>query len=923
VGLEFRILGPIEVHQGDRARRLGGPKQRALLAALLLARGEVVPIERLIEDVWAGERSGSAARSVQVYVSELRKVLGDSRRIRSEAGGYRVGLAPGELDAERFERLLEEGSRLLADWKARAGLRRLDAALALWRGPALQDVAYETFAQREISRLEELRVAALENRLEAQLALGGHREVLADVEALVAEHPLRERLRCQLMLALYRSGRQADALEAYQSARRTLVEELGIEPGRELKDLEASILRQDSSLHVRPAEARARRLPAPATSLVGRRQEVQDVVSLLGDGSRLVTLTGPGGTGKTRVAIQAAHELTEGFEDGVAFVGLAALRDPELVLDEMAGALGVEVGAASAFDAVAESLRDRDVLLVVDNFEQVDAAAPLLSDLLSAAEQLKLLVTSRHRLRLYGEHDYAIPPLRLDEEAVPLFVARAHDAGVELEPDKDVRDLCRALDSLPLAIELAAGRVRELPPSRMLETLPRRLELAVAGPRDVPDRQRTLTAAISWSYELLGDGERRLFEDLAVFSGGWDGEAASTVCNVGADELAALVSRSLIALQDGRYTMLATIREFAAARLDETSRANDVAKRHATHFLKLAEQADGALEAGDDTVEWLDRLEAEHDNLRVAFDRAADALDGELGLRLAVTLGRFWEWRSHVREGLDRLESALLHAGSAPVGLRARATMRAGVFAQYRGELGRARERIEEALALARSIGDESLEANALRNLGALAKDEGEHARAQALHEEARAISARHGDRLGVSSSLINLSDVALSQRDYGRAETLAKEGVLLARELGHEVRELAALLNLGLASLHRGRDEQARATLLEAVRLSNALRYPECLVVSLEGLAALDAEQGDPLRAARLMGAADALLETAGYVLESGEQELHERTLAAILAHLDREEFENAWREGHTLSFEAAAAEAQDATSRQIRSVR
>ena len=690
------------------------------------------------------------------------------------------------------------------------------------------------------------------------------------------------------------------------------IEELGIEPGRELRELEAAILRQDASLDVEPAEVRARRrLPAPATSLVGRRREVDDVVALLGGDSRLVTLTGPGGTGKTRVAIQAAHELTERFVDGVVFVGVAALRDPELVPDEIARGLGVEVGARSALEALAESLRDRQALLIVDNFEQVDEAAPVLATLLREAERVKLLVTSRHRLRLYGEHDYAVPPLHLDDEAMPLFVDRARAAGVEVEADETVRELCEALDCLPLAIELAAGRVRELTPRQMVETLPRRLELAAEGPRDVPERQRTLTAAISWSYELLGDGERQVFEDVSVFSGGWDGASAQAVCGARDDDLGTLVLRSLVVLQDGRYAMLETIRDFAAARLSERSRADEVARRHAAHFLALAEQADGALEVGDDTVRWLDRLETEHDNLRAALDRAAEAREGELGLRLAVTLGRFWEWRSHLDEGLERFERALEHSDAAPGRLRARALMRAGVFAHVRGDVGRARERLEEALTLARSIGDDTVEANTLRNLGSLAKDEGELERAQRMHEEARAISARSGDRLGVSSSLINLSDVALSQRDYARAEALAREAVLLTRELGHDVRELASLLNLGLASLHRDRDDQARATFRDAAQLSRTLRYPECLAVCLEGLAALDVRHGDSVRAARLLGAADALLETTGYALESGERELHDRTLAMVTTRLAGEVFEQAWREGRALSLEAAAAEA------------
>jgi predicted ATPase/DNA-binding SARP family transcriptional activator len=921
VSLEFRILGPIEVREDGRVCALGGPKQRALLAALLVRRGEVVATERLIEDVWAGERAGAAARSVQVYVSELRKALGDPERIRSEAGGYRLEVAPGELDAESFERLLGEGRRLLASGEAPTALRRLDEALALWRGRPLPDVAYATFALGEISRLEELRVVALEERIDAKLELGRQADVLGELQTLVAEEPLRERPRRQLMLALYRSGRQADALAVYQDTRRALLDELGLEPSPELKELEAAILRQDVSLTVEPPELRARRhLPAPATPLIGRTTEVHDIVSLLRRQSpRLLTLTGAGGAGKTRLALEAAGEAVDAFPEGVFFVGLAPLADPQLVLSTIARTLDVQESAERPLlESLQQHLRDRRLLLVLDNFEHVDEAAPVVSELLAAASGLKALVTSRALLRLYGEHEYAVPPLT-EEEAVALFAtrARAVHAVFELEGTRpQVLELCRSLDCLPLGIELAAARTNELTLEEMLAMLSSRLELTTHGPRDVPARQQTLRATIEWSYGLLDESEQTLFARLAVFAGGWSVEAAQSVCDAELSELASLVEKSLVVetgQQDGdvRFGMLETIREFAAARLRDTPEAHEVDRRHAAYFLAFAEQADLALEAGGDTAKWLDRLEREHDNLRAVLDYAAHVRDRELGLRLAVMLGRFWEWRSHLREGLDRFEQALDDAGPAPARLRARALMRAGVFAHLIGEFARARERLEEALRLARSSGDDTVEANTLRNLGALAKDDGDHARAQAMHEEARLISAKSGDLMGVQSSLVNLSDAALAQHDYSRAEALAQEGVVMARELGHEIRELVALINLGLASLHRGHDEQARASFREVVRLSLALRYPECLVVGLEGLAGLDAEHGDPLRAARLMGAAECLLETSGYALESGEQELHERTLAAVRARLDRDEFKKAWSEGRSLSLEDAAADA------------
>jgi predicted ATPase/DNA-binding SARP family transcriptional activator len=921
VSLEFRILGPLEVCGEDRRPlSLAGPKQRALLAVLLLNRNELVTSERLIEEVWSEAQPQAAARNVQVYMSQLRKLLGGAQVLQSRAGGYSLAIEPEQLDAARFERLLREGKAALAAGQPGQASELLQQALEHWRGPPLADLAYEPFAQAEIARLEEFRLAAFEARIDAELALGRHRDVVGELELLVSEHPLREHLRRQLMLALYRTGRQADALAVYQDARRALLDELGLEPSAELKELEAAILRQDPELAVEPAELRARRhLPAPATALVGREKELAEVVAFLRQESpRLLTLTGAGGTGKTRLALRAASDVVDRFADGVFFVDLAPLGDPQLVPSTIAHRLGVQESAERPLESLKEHLRQRRLLLLLDNFEHVDQAAPVVSALLAEAAGLKVLITSRARLHLYGEHEYPVPPLA-EEEAVELFAtrARAVRTGFELDGSTpQVVELCRRLDCLPLAIELAAARSRELSPARMLEVLPQRLELATRGARDLPARQQTLSATIEWSYGLLDESEQALFARLAVFAGGWSVEAAESVCDSDLGELASLVEKSLVlesqeADREARFGMLETIREFAAARLHEAPRADELARRHADHFLTLAEQADLALGAGDDVVEWLDRLEREHDNLRAALDHAADAHDAELGLRVVVALGRFWEWRSHLREGIDRLESALEVAGSAPAHLRARALMRTGVFAHLLGDFARARERLEEALALARSSGDETIEANTLRNLGSLAKDEGDHARAQSMHEEARTISAKSGDRLGVQSSLINLSDAALAQHDYARAEELAQESVVLARELGHEIRELAALLNLGLASLHLGREEQARATFREAVRLSHALRWPECLLVGFEGLAALDAEQGNPGRAARLMGAADALLETTGYVLESGEQELHERTLAAVRKRVAPEDFESAWHEGRALSPEAAADEA------------
>ncbi len=904
----FRILGPLEV---DGAAEIGGPKQRAVLARLLLGRG-VVTTEQLVEDVWQGARSDSAARSVQVYVSELRRALGGDVQIRAEAGGYRLELGADELDARRFEQLLGEGRRLLSAGQPDGASAALGDALLLWRGAALADFAYADWAQGEIARLEELRLEAIEERIEAELALGLHDVVVAELEALVTEQPYRERLRRQLMLALYRAGRQADALSAYRETRSALSEELGLEPSSELRELEAAILRQEASLLVEPAELRARRhLPAPATPLVGRQREVRELAALLRDGTRLVTLTGPGGTGKTRLAIQAAHDVADRFADGVFFVGLSALRDPELVPIQIATALGVE--DADPQTALAAYLQSRVQLLVLDNFEQVDAAAPGLTLLLSGAPGLKLVVTSRQPLRLYGEHEYAVAPLALDEEAVPLFLQRAAATGTTLAESAELREICTRLDCLPLAIELAAARARDLSPKEMLATLPRRLELASGGPRDAPARQRTLEAAIAWSYELLDKRLRQLLERLAVLAGTWDANAARAVAGAEAGDLEELRRRNLLTVSAGRFSMLETIREFAAARLDARGPTDELRALHASYFLALAEEGDRELAKGGDSAMWLDRLEREHDNFRAALDRAP--VGGQtIELRLATALGRFWEWRGHVAEGRNRLERSLDRESGADASLKLRALLRTGVFAHMQGDLTGATARMEQALALARETGDGTMAANALRNLGTIAKDEGEHARAGKLHAEARVLSESLGDRAGVSSSLINLADIALATGSYAEAETFARESVELARELGHEVREVMSLLNLAPAVLLLERGREAAAVYRDALDLCDELVYGEGAAFCFLGLASLLAERDELQLAGRLLAAAEAQLAAAGAVLESTERPLHERALQLVREGLDDETFEAAWADGADLSLADAIEESRSA---------
>jgi predicted ATPase/DNA-binding SARP family transcriptional activator len=914
VALDFRVLGPLEVARDGTPLRLGGPKQRALLALLLLEAGELVPTERIVEEVWHGGRGGSP-RSVQVYVSELRKVLGDPDRIRGEAGGYQLTAGPEEIDARRFERLVEEGRRARVSGEASQAAEMLREALGLWRGAPLADLAYESWAQAESTRLEELRLDSAEELIEAELALGRHREVVPEIEGLVATEPLRERPRRQLMLALYRCGRQAEALEAYQDARRTLVDELGLEPGPELRELEAAILRQDRSLLVEPAELRARRrLPAPPTELVGRRREVAEVVELLQDGSRLVTLTGPGGTGKTRVALQAAHELAERFEDGVVFVGLAALRDPQLVPEQIAGALGVEVRERAVLGEVAKHLHDRTTLLLVDNFEQVDEAAPALASLLGEAPSLKLLVTSRHPLRVYGEHEFPVAPLALDEEAVPLFLQRARATGQPVQPSDDVREICRHLDCLPLAIELAAARTRELATAEMRAMLASRLDLASEGPRDLPARQQTLRATIEWSYELLDAREQQLFAGLGVFAGGCTQEAAAAVCDADPEPLASLVENSLVVEQEGRFAMLETIREYALERLAEEHDEAVVRRRHGEHFVQLGIEAKPALK-GADAEAWLRRLESEHDNLRAALEWSLEHHPNGF-LRLVDALFRFWVTHGHNREGLRWYERARTVA-EADVRARADVLKFGAGFAFRCGELSLAHSLGEEALALYRELADPADSARALTVLGLVRSHEGEHAAAVALLGESIALARESGSEEVISFTLSNLAHVALQAGDPERAHDASLEALERFREIGPEGERADELVtvfgNLGLAALFQGRHSEARAHLAESLSLALRFRDHLNIAAAFTGLAAIAGSDGEYGRAARLLGGADAVCERAEIELEPVGAELYERTAEAARSELTDEGFARAREEGRNLELEEAAAAALD----------
>lgn len=633
-------------------------------------------------------------------------------------------------------------------------------------------------------------------------------------------------------------------------------------------------------------------LPRPASSFVGREQEVEEVVSLLQNGARLLTLTGPGGSGKTRLGIEAAAELVPEFKAGVFWVGLAALRDPALVAETIGQMLGAK-------DALADHIGERELLLLLDNLEQVVEAAPELAALVESCPNLRLLVTSRERLRVRGEVEYPVLPLA-EPEAVELFCARA-----QAEQDETVHELCRALDNLPLALELAAARASVLSPKQILERLSTRLDV-LRGGRDADPRQQTLRATIQWSYELLDEEERRLFARLAVFSGGCKLEAAEEVSEADLDTLQSLVDKSLVRHTDDRFWMLETIREYAAERLETSGEAEQLQRRHAEHFLALAEEAEPSLRGSPG--QWLDRLEREHDNIRATLDRLEASGASELALRLAGALWRFWYLRGHLVEGRRRLESAL-GSDERPTAARAKALNGAAVMAVNSGDAATARRRAEEGLELHRKLGDAWGAAYSGFMLAHVAANP---ARAQELYEE----SARRFRELGDQhSSLLATRNLAWTYEELGdleHARALYEDNLRRARATSNERMEASTLGALAEYAREEGRMQDALSMLRESLRIHRDVGDLLDTAVDLCRFAVVLACEGKVGPAARLLSSLDALGEEIGG-RRSWVTEMSEETLATIRTQLDEAALAEAWEQGRALTLDAAVALALD----------
>jgi len=664
-------------------------------------------------------------------------------------------------------------------------------------------------------------------------------------------------------------------------------------------------------------------LPTPASTMVGRREALAAICELLTSRrSRIVTLTGPGGTGKTRLSIEAARELLPEFSNGVFFVELAPIRDWELVASEIAQVLGVhERGPRALEEALTDHLEPKAVLIVLDNFEQVVEAAPIVSRLVRACPRLAMLVTSRATLRIDGEREFQVAPLELPDprggdadelarsESVALFVERAQSVSPDFALTERtalaIADICRRLDGLPLAIELAAARIKVLDPDAMLARLGRRLPLLTAGPRDAPERQRTLRAAIEWSYDLLDQGERTLFAKLAVFPATFSLEAAEAVAGADVETLSELIDESLLKpMHDARFLMLETIREYGHERLGESEHADQLRRSHAEYFLELAERAEAEL-AGPEQITWLDLLEADHDNLRAALAWLGDH-DPELQTRLTVALRRFWYVRGYVSEGRRWLSQAL-GTRSTPPRLRRRAVTAAAALALLQGDYEEATRLAEESVEIARAVGEGTDVANSLSNLGAIVLAAGDHQRARLLLEEGVARAREAGEARIMALAINNLGDVALTTGDYPRAEALFEESLAMLRERGDAANVARSLFNLGAAAFRLGRHEDAIERLRGSATLCRQLGDKEDLAWCLEGFAALAAAEGDTERAALLVGAAGRLLEDMGAALKPFERQLHDETLGFVIAGLGDAAATRVMQRGATLTVDEA----------------
>lgn len=961
--LEIFLLGGLKVELDDEPIEIASRPAQALLAYLALQSGFDQRREKLAGSLWPESTESNARGNLRQALWQLRKSIGD-KAIQADKAS--IGLRqdqPFTIDVIRLEREAKSATTG-EDWINWAGL---------YRGELLPGW-YDDWVILERERLEALFQRHMASALQVMVKEGRWNAVLQWAEHWISLGHVPEPAYRALMTAYAAQGDAAALVATYERCVQALESELGVQPSPET-DAHYEALAAGE----RPAVAAAtialdppasrHNLPAQATAFIGREREIRKVVDLLGDPDhRLVTVTGPGGTGKTRLAFEVVKRLTPGLPDGAWFVDLSPLVDPGLIPSAVASVLGVkEKGGQSALDGLKEYLARRDMLLLLDNFEHLVDGASTVGQLLAAAPDLKCLVTSRERLHVYGEREFPLVPLSLPQaeasspeelleasEAVRLFQERAKaiDPSFELSQENSsfVAQICHRVDGLPLGIELAAARVRMFPPRALLERLEDRLVTLTGGPRDAPARQQTLRNTLEWSHSLLSSSEKTLFARLGVFAGGCDLEAIKAVCAENGDSnlidrIQSLLAKSLIYQEQGpngdfRYRMLDTVREFALERLELEGERDEIARRHAFHFADLSEQADARLDATD-VMQWIDRLEANHDNLRVALgwclSREGDA---ELGLRIVGHMADFWTLRGYLSEGYAVTKEALEQAGQdAEASRRAKAVLGAarlayrqnnikdagqhyaqalelsrqvedtavtaasliglGMVDTERGEYGAVEEKFEEALSLFRSLNDVRGTANAIVNLAWAAMRTGDYETAESHLNESLELFRASGDRAGEGFSLSGLGEAYLRMGELERASEYLKKSHQIRSSLGDKWGMAATLGTMGWVAIHQEDWAEAMGPLMQSLSLRKELGDKGGMAWCLEKLAEIHLATDQHRQAAVLYGAAHSIREGIGSSIDPADQEAYERKLRRIRDALGADDFERAWDHG------------------------
>jgi predicted ATPase/DNA-binding SARP family transcriptional activator len=951
--LELAVLGPLEVRRGGQPLDVGGSKQRTLVAALALEANRVVSDGELVNILWRDDPAEGTIDALRVHIHRLRRTIGEDgdggraegRLLVRRLTGYSLLLKADELDTARFRALINEARTAAVQGGDVQALSLFEQALALWRGPVLDDFGDAPFITTHRIRLDKLRLEAFEDRFDVCLRLGLHRENVSAMEALADEHPLRERLQGQLLVALYRCGRQAEASDAYQRTRRRLADELGMEPGPDLQATFREILRHEvapprsGGIDTPPLTSTATKwrtnLSAELSTFIGRRAQIADVSELLAS-NRQVTLVGPGGIGKTRLAIQVARRHLDAYHDGVWLVDLATVVEAETLPYEVLTWLGFrEQPDSTPVASLVAALEQRRLLLVLDNCEHlVDAAAEIVQTLLRSCAHLSILATSRERLNCDGEQAWSVPSLDtpnpernapievlLEHDAVMLFVERARRARrsfVLTEANaRAVTQLCSRLDGIPLAIELAAARSAALSPEELLEHLGNRFRLVTGSRRASVSRHRTMQATIAWSHRLLTPEEQVTFRRLGVFSGSFDLAAAEAVCedqdlppDYVVESLARLVDKSLVVYADvvageGRYRVLETVRQFAQEQLASDPSADRVRNRHATHYLNVGEHFEHQYREGR-FRNMARQLETEYANARAALEWAESA-DAELFLRLAATWWHYWWLHGSLTEGRVWLSRAL---ASRSMSLRARARVLCGMgrLAAIQGDSTEAERAFTEGMSLAVRDDDQVTVAVLHNSLGVVALWRESAAEADAHFRKAVALWESLQMPVRAMAAYANLGESSFIRGEYDQARTEYEAAIRIGAE--DDFAMATALMSLANLERHVGNFRAAREHAAEGLRVAHRDEFAIGVSSGLQAFAFLAAAEDQPFRAAVLAAGAEILTERWGASPDHfPDRSEAEQCLREACSRLDKEALTRARRLAAAMTADEAVA--------------